>query len=370
MAKRGGATRFHRLLALFLREHLPACGKASDKTIRSCRQPARRLAARGREERGAGFDETGLSDLSRDAACAFLVWPGDERGLSPQTPSLRLSAIKAFLRFCGEEDAGLAGPCLSVSSARLSRGASSPGTEHLEPVQSGELFSEPDVSTRIGRRDRFLMILAYESGTRTRELLDLTCDRVGECGGHVTPGARGKGGKARIVPLASQAAGHLDAHVAEFHPGPDPEGWLLLAVHGGKRTKMSPGTVDHLPRKYAASTRARDPSFPEGPRAHAAPWRRHGHVPRRIAHSVYSGLPRACGPEHHDGLRPRRRRRHSERGRGGKPASRHPGHPCGEALEGQGAALARALRVGVTVPARYPQSQAPGGLPTWTGARD
>lgn len=284
MAKRGEATRFHRLLALFLREHLPVRRKASDKTIRSCRQPARRLAARGREERGAGFDETGLSDLSRDAVYAFLVWLRDERELSPQTLNLRLSAIKAFLRFCGEEDVELAGLYLSVSSIRPFKGASSPGIKHLEPVQLRELFSEPDVSTRIGRRDRFLMILAYESGTRMQELLDLTCDRVGECGGYVTPGVHGKGGKARIVPLASQAVEHLDAHVAEFHPGPDPEGWLLLAVHGGKRTKMSPGTVDHLPRKYAASIHARDPSFPEGPRAHT------------LRHSIATAMYRAGSP--------------------------------------------------------------------------
>ena len=284
MAKRGEATRFHRLLALFLREHLPVRRKASDKTIRSCRQPARRLAARGREERGAGFDETGFADLSRDAACAFLVWPGDERGLSPQTPSLRLSATKAFLRFCGEEDVELAGLYLSVSSIRPFKGASSPGTEHLEPVQSGELFSEPDVSTRIGRRDRFLMILAYESGTRMQELLDLTCDCIGECGGYVTLRVHGKGGKARIVPLASQAAGHLDAYMAEFHPGPDPEGWLLFTVHGGKRTKMSPGTVDHLLKKYAASIHARDPSFPEGLHAHT------------LRHSIATAMYRAGSP--------------------------------------------------------------------------
>lgn len=258
MAKRGEATRFHRLLALFLREHLPVRRKASDKTIRSYRQSIKQFAAWSREERGVRFDETGLSGLSRDAVYAFLVWPGDERGLSPQTPSLRLSAIKAFLRFCGEEDVELAGLYLSVSSIRPFKGASSPGIKHLEPVQLRELFSEPDVSTRIGRRDRFLMILAYESGTRMQELLDLTCGRVGECGGYVTPGVHGKGGKARIVPLASQAVEHLDAYMAESRPGPDPEGWLLLAAHGGKRTKMSPGTVDHLPRKYAA-------------RAHAAP---------------------------------------------------------------------------------------------------
>ena len=187
-----------------------------------------------------------FADLSRDAVYAFLVWLRDERGLSPQTLNLRLSAIKAFLRFCGEEDVELAGLYLSVSSIRPFKGASSPGIKHLEPVQLRELFSEPDVSTRIGRRDRFLMILAYESGTRMQELLDLTCDCIGECGGYVTLRVHGKGGKARIVPLASQAVEHLDAYMAEFHPGPDPEGWLLFTVHGGKRTKMSPGTVETM----------------------------------------------------------------------------------------------------------------------------
>ena len=284
MAKRGEATRFHRLLALFLREHLPACGKASDKTIRSYRQSIKRFAAWSREERGVRFDEMRFADLSRDAVYAFLVWLRDERGLSPQTLNLRLSAIKAFLRFCGEEDVELAGLYLSVSSIRPVKGASSPGIKHLEPVQLRELFSEPDVSTRIGRRDRFLMTLAYESGTRMQELLDLTCDRVGECGGYVTPGVHGKGGKARIVPLASQAVEHLDAYMAEFHPGPDPEGWLLFTVHGGKRTKMSPGTVDHLLKKYAASIHARDPSFPEGLHAHT------------LRHSIATAMYRAGSP--------------------------------------------------------------------------
>ena len=284
MERRGEATRFHRLLALFLREHLPVRRKASDKTIRSYRQSIKQFAAWSREERGVRFDEMRFADLSRDAACAFLVWPGDGRGLSPQTLNLRLSAIKAFLRFCGEEDVELAGLYLSVSSIRPFKGASSPGIKHLEPVQLRELFSEPDVSTRIGRRDRFLMTLAYESGTRMQELLDLTCDRIGECGGYVTPGVHGKGGKARIVPLASQAVEHLDAYMAEFHPGPDPEGWLLFTVHGGKRTKMSPGTVDHLLKKYAASIHARDPSFPEGLHAHT------------LRHSIATAMYRAGSP--------------------------------------------------------------------------
>lgn len=128
------------------------------------------------------------------------------------------------------------------------------------------------------------MILAYESGTRMQELLDLTCDCIGECGGYVTLRVHGKGGKARIVPLASQAVEHLDAYMAEFHPGPDPEGWLFFTVHGGKRTKMSPGTVDHLLKKYAASIHARDPSFPEGLHAHT------------LRHSIATAMYRAGSP--------------------------------------------------------------------------
>ena len=62
------------------------------------------------------------------------------------------------------------------------------------------------------------MTLAHESGTRTRGLLDLTCGRIGECGGHVTPGARGKGGKARIVPLASQAADLIERYGLRMDP--------------------------------------------------------------------------------------------------------------------------------------------------------
>ena len=178
MARRDDAPKFHGLLSLFLNEHLPVRRKSSDKTIRSYRQSIKQFAAWNRERRGVRFDHMGFGDLSRDVVYDFLVWLRDERGLSPQTLNLRLSAIKAFLRFCGEEDVELAGLYLSVSSIRPFKGSKSPGIEFLEPEQLKELFAEPDASTKLGRRDRFLMILAYESGARMQELIDLTCGCV------------------------------------------------------------------------------------------------------------------------------------------------------------------------------------------------
>ena len=284
MAKKGDATKFHRLLALFLKEHLPVRRKASDKTIRSYRQSIKQFAAWCCEERGVKFDEMGFGDFSCDVVYSFLVWLRDERGLSPQTLNLRLSAIKAFLRFCGEEDVELAGLYLSVSSIRPFKGSKSSGIEYLEPEQLRELFAEPDTSARLGRRDRFLMIFAYESGARMQELLDLTCGCIEECGGYITLRVRGKADKVRIVPLASQAVEHLDAYMAEFHPDPDPGCWLFFTVHGGKRTKMSPGTVEHLLKKYASGIHARDSSFPENLHAYM------------LRHSVATAMYRAGSP--------------------------------------------------------------------------
>lgn len=284
MARRDDAPKFHGLLSLFLNEHLPVRRKSSDKTIRSYRQSIKQFAAWNRERRGVRFDHMGFGDLSRDAVYDFLVWLRDERGLSPQTLNLRLSAIKAFLRFCGEEDVELAGLYLSVSSIRPFKGSKSPGIEFLEPEQLKELFAEPDASTKLGRRDRFLMILAYESGARMQELIDLTCGCVQERGGHITLRVHGKGDKVRIVPLASQAVEHLDAYLSEFHPHPAPEDWLFFTVHGGMHTKMSPGTVDHLLKKYASAIHGRDPSFPENLHAHM------------LRHSVATAMYRAGSP--------------------------------------------------------------------------
>ena len=97
-------------------------------------------------------------------------------------------------------------------------------------------------------------------------------------------GVHGKGDKVRIVPLASQAVEHLDAYLSEFHPHPAPENCLFFTVHGRMHAKMSPGTIDHLLKKYASAIHGRDPSFPENLHAHM------------LRHSVATAMYRAGSP--------------------------------------------------------------------------
>jgi len=56
-----------------------------------------------------------------------------------------------------------------VQSQRLVRNR----VEYMSEMALKILLEQPDPKTRCGRRDRFLMILLYDTGARIQEILDL-----------------------------------------------------------------------------------------------------------------------------------------------------------------------------------------------------
>lgn len=293
MAKRKNKNRdaevgaFHRLLSSWFREHLPVRAHASDRTVSSYRQSMRQYASWLRDVRGVRFDEVTFDHLSRDHVYGFLCWLRDERGLRAATINLRLSTIKSFLKYCGEEELELAGTYLRVRAIHQFTDEERPvgPVEYLTEPQVRALLSAPDPGTRLGRRDRFILGVAYEAGLRLQELVDLTVGCVEREGGRVRLRVHGKGDKVRHVPLPSEFVPHLDAYLAEFHPGePDPGDWLVYTVHRKRHTQMSPNTVDYVVRKHARAAHEADPSFPEST---------HEHV---LRHSIATAMYRAKVP--------------------------------------------------------------------------
>ena len=279
---------FHRLLSSWLGEHLPVRVRASARTVGSYRQSMKQYAAWLRDVRGVRFDEVTFDHLSRDLVYGFLCWLRDERGLRAATINLRLSTIKSFLKYCGEEDLELAGAYLRVKSIHQFEDEGRPAAETVEYLtepQVRALLSAPDAGTRLGRRDRFVLGVAYEAGLRVQELVDLTVGCVEREGGRTRLRVRGKGDKVRHVPLPSEFVPHLDAYLSEFHPGePDPAEWLVYTVHRKRRTQMSTSTVDYVVKKHARAAHEADPSFPEST---------HEHV---LRHSIATAMYRAKVP--------------------------------------------------------------------------
>ena len=188
---------FYQLLRDFLTVYLIKRRNFSDKTARSYRQTLNLLRYYFRKEKDISFDKMDFFCFSRSDIYDFLMWLKDARNNSTQTLNLRLSAIKSFLKYCGEEDMELMPVYLDISSIHAFKGFKKPCVEYLTQKQLKLLFSLPDTTTRLGRRDRFFLIFAYETGARMQELLNLQVGCIARSDVNVRVRIHGKGNKTR-----------------------------------------------------------------------------------------------------------------------------------------------------------------------------
>lgn len=133
-----------------------------------------------------------------------------------------LVAIKVFYRFLRRE--GLAPNVTElIEGPKLWQLI----PEVLDHDEVDLLLKAPDVSTKLGMRDRAILILLYASGIRVSELTNLNVSDVDERSVRVM----GKGKKERVVPIASLAREAID-HYLLTHRG---EGEALFVSRTGRR---------------------------------------------------------------------------------------------------------------------------------------
>lgn len=259
---------FYILLRDFLTDYLLTKRNYSEKTARSYRQTLNLLRIYFREGKNISFDKMDFSCFTRSNIYDFLIWLKDVKNNSAQTLNLRLSAIKSFLKFCSEEDLELTSVFLDVSSIHTFKGTKKPYVDYLTQQQLKLIFTIPDITTTIGRRDQFFLILAYETGARIQELLDLQISSIVRHGNYVRVRIHGKGDKIRYVPLLGAVVNHLDAYLAEFHESSSTNAFLFFTIHDSHHTKMMPGTVDYFLKKYGKAAQMIDETFPRSLHAH------------------------------------------------------------------------------------------------------
>jgi len=120
-------------------------------------------------------------------------------GLAKQTLSRKISALRSFFRFLLKLELIAVNPAVGVSLPRLPK--RNPGC--LEVEQVAALLEAPDVTTRVGIRDRALLELLYATGVRVSELVGLDLDDLGLTERVIR--VRGKGKKERQVPFGEKA---------------------------------------------------------------------------------------------------------------------------------------------------------------------
>jgi site-specific recombinase XerD len=200
-------------LEAFFSERLIGQRRASAHTVSAYRDTFRLLLTFLHEQTGKTPAALDLEDLDGRRIGAFLDHLEQERGVAVSTRNARLAAVHSFFRFAAlqhPEHAGLIQRVLAIPPKRTGRSPIS----YLTQTEIEALLTAPDRGTRLGRRDRVLLLLALQTGLRVSELTGLRCQDVA-LGPGASVSCTGKGRKQRATPLAPATAAALASWIAE-----------------------------------------------------------------------------------------------------------------------------------------------------------
>lgn len=186
----------------------------------------------------------GPNTIQRDHIIDFLLNERD-RGLSVNSVSRRLVAIKVFFAFLAREGLVARNVTDVMESPRLWKVL--PGLLSVRDVE--RLLAAPHGTSRLAIRDRAWMELLYATGIRVSELCQLTLEDVHFEEGYLR--CYGKGRKVRVVPFGSSSKESVERYLLTSRPLLEKRGpsrFLFLTERGTAFTRQR---VWQLIRHYA-----------------------------------------------------------------------------------------------------------------------
>ena len=239
-----GETDFARHIAGFLSRYLPGQRNLSTNTIASYRDAVKLFLVFCQTDRKMKPDHIQIPDISPELLTAYLGWLEGVRGCGIATRNQRLAAFKSFFHYVATTEPEHLLACQRILGLPMKRLAHRT-MSYFSPEGLHLLLSQPDITTRKGRRDHALLALLYDSAARVQEICDL---RVGDVRFEqpATVTLRGKGRKTRIVPITAKTASIMEAFLEE-------RGWVgengvldLPLFMNSRRCKLTRAGVAHI----------------------------------------------------------------------------------------------------------------------------
>ena len=165
------------------------------------------------------------------------------KGLGGRSLARHLSSLRGFFAFAREEGELEEDPARFLENPKLRRAL----PEVLSRAEIDALFAVPNVSDKLGFRDRTMLELLYASGLRVSELCDLRALDFDPQTNLLR--VFGKGAKERLTPVHATAAGFLLDYIRHWRPLFNPKVPELFLNRSGKR--LSRVGVWKLVQRYA-----------------------------------------------------------------------------------------------------------------------
>ena len=183
------------------------------------------------------------------------------------TVNSKLAAIKTYLEYVSDCDATVISVYVSVCRVPY---LTVPKVQ-LPIIQTKDLagFLDSPAHTRIGNRDRFMLILLFDSAIRVSELVSITLGDITEDNGAYTMLIHGKGRKERCIILSDKTGAHMKAYLKGYHGNNAAASRPLFytVIHGNVST-MSVRNVERILKKYGTIARENSPEIPESVSPH------------------------------------------------------------------------------------------------------
>lgn len=192
----------------------------------------------------------GFNDIGSDTVLAFLHDLEVTRGCSVRTRNARLSALHTFYRYVGAHEPMVLGLCEQVSAIPIKKAPQKP-VVYLEYDEVVHILETIDGSTVLGRRDRLLIHVLFETGARAQEVADMRASDL-----RLSPPCQvriyGKGRKERICPVRRTTALLAREHLNERHCTDGEDAPLFVGMRGDALTRH--GVLRAVQRRVRAAS--------------------------------------------------------------------------------------------------------------------
>jgi len=249
----------------FLSEYLPNKVGRSPDTVESYRDSLTLFRKFLTEDKHVSIAKFAFSDCTKDCTFDFRDYL-KRNGNKPSTINVRLAALRAYLNYASDKDISIQSVALAVSQVPPCKNTKEEKQILSESALEAILSVPP--KTKMGLRDRTIMVLLYDSAIRLSELLAVKLCDIKIDGNISSILIHGKGSKERRVQLTEESVGHLTDYLRVFHSDSPSDAYLFSTTIKDKTDKMSSGNVQRIVTHYADIVRKDNPDIPQAVHPH------------------------------------------------------------------------------------------------------
>ena len=206
-----------------------------------------------------------FSDCTKDLLFDFRNYL-EQGGNKASTINVRMTAIRAYLFYAADRDVSIQSVALSAASIPPRKKIQKEKETLSEEALTAILAAPP--LTKMGMRDRAILIMLYDSAIRLDELLSVKLQDITLSGEYACILIHGKGKKERRISLTDLTVGHLKQYLQVYHAGSTQDAVLFSTTIKGCTSAMSPSNVQRIIKKYSAIARISCHDMPKSVHAH------------------------------------------------------------------------------------------------------